>query len=231
MPLSKGGRRAMRIYRPRGLDAASFRRTCLNVFIPQALALLGNTLLHAACVRVGDKVLLFGGQSGLGKSTLAAGFSSRGYDVFSDDVIRVESENVSATAFRGYSGGYLRAGSFLLPTGTTSEISGEPKCWFDFGNGVTGVSVAPVAAFYFLGRSRQTAVKIEEVGPAGAVHVMLRSLLMDGLDREQRGREALRRTTKLVAAVPVYSLKYRRDSRHFDAVLDAILAHAQALVR
>jgi hypothetical protein len=220
---------SLRIHRPKGLNDSSFRRTCLNVFIPQALAALGSTVLHAACVRVGDSVVLIAGASGMGKSTLAAGFAARGYAVFSDDVVRVESRQGFATAFRGYSGGHLRAGNFLLPESLRWRDSSEPKHWFDFGPRVPGVHLAPVTALYFLGRSRHPNTTLATVSPANAVVLLLRSLFLDGLDRESRSREALRRATNLAGAIPVYALNYRRDKRHFELLMDDILNHAKNL--
>lgn len=228
-PIEDAGPPSLLIYRPKGQDIQVFRRTCLNIFIPQSLALLGSTLLHAACVRVGDGVVMFAGESGSGKSTLAAGFAARGFDVFSDDVIRIEPTGSSATAYRAYAGGHLRTGSFLLPHTTASTNSSAPKHWFDFASPRAGLQAAPVLAFYFLGRTRRGQVEIDALSPTSAVHMMLRSLFLDGFDRQQRSREALGRTARLARAMPVYSLNYRRDSRRFDALMDEILMHAKGV--
>lgn len=58
------------------------------------VACLGSISLHAACVVVNNKAILFCGQSGAGKSSLAAYFYAKGYLVLSDDVSNVRlSEN------------------------------------------------------------------------------------------------------------------------------------------
>lgn len=46
--------------------------------------------LHASCVRIGDVAVAFAGPSGVGKSTLAAAFLQRGYDILADDVTVVD---------------------------------------------------------------------------------------------------------------------------------------------
>ncbi|MDR3514715.1 MAG: hypothetical protein P4M00_02790 [Azospirillaceae bacterium] len=46
--------------------------------------------LHASCVRVGDKAVAFAGDSGIGKSTLAAILWTRGYQPLADDVTVVD---------------------------------------------------------------------------------------------------------------------------------------------
>jgi len=46
----------------------------------------GRVVLHASAVAVGDKAMLFCGQSGAGKSTMAAMLGKRGYALLNDDV-------------------------------------------------------------------------------------------------------------------------------------------------
>ncbi|MBB6253709.1 hypothetical protein [Nitrospirillum iridis] len=46
--------------------------------------------LHACCVQVGDKAVAFAGDSGVGKSTLAATLWTRGYPLLADDVTVVD---------------------------------------------------------------------------------------------------------------------------------------------
>ena len=46
--------------------------------------------LHASCVRIGEGAVAFSGQSGIGKSTLAATFMRRGHDVLADDITVID---------------------------------------------------------------------------------------------------------------------------------------------
>lgn len=50
----------------------------------------GLVPLHASCVRVGDGAVVLAGQSGVGKSTLAAAFVRHGHAVLADDVTVVD---------------------------------------------------------------------------------------------------------------------------------------------
>jgi hypothetical protein len=52
-----------------------------------ALAATGRYVLHASAARLGDRVLLFGGESGHGKSTLARAFGAR---ALADDLVAVD---------------------------------------------------------------------------------------------------------------------------------------------
>lgn len=52
----------------------------------------GWLLLHACCLRVGDKAVAFAGESGVGKSTLAAALWTRGHSLLADDVTVVDTD-------------------------------------------------------------------------------------------------------------------------------------------
>lgn len=50
----------------------------------------GLVPLHASCVRIGSKAVAFSGNSGAGKSTMAATFLKRGFTILADDVTVVD---------------------------------------------------------------------------------------------------------------------------------------------
>ena len=56
--------------------------TCFAILLQQR----GRVVLHASAVAVGDRAMLFCGASGMGKSTMAAMLSERGYPLLNDDV-------------------------------------------------------------------------------------------------------------------------------------------------
>jgi hypothetical protein len=56
----------------------------------------GDLPLHASAIEVGDGCVIFLGQTGSGKSTMAAAFAERGHRVLSDDVCRISFENGQA---------------------------------------------------------------------------------------------------------------------------------------
>ncbi|EDM37165.1 hypothetical protein PBAL39_05183 [Pedobacter sp. BAL39] len=56
-------------------------------------ALSGAMSLHAACVVIGGRAVLFCGHSGTGKSSLAAWFALKDYTVLSDDVVALRKDD------------------------------------------------------------------------------------------------------------------------------------------
>jgi hypothetical protein len=70
-------------------DAGSVRTLLSGRFLGYLLRQRGCLALHASAVAIGGTAVLFLGESGAGKSTTAAAFHSRGYQVLADDVAAV----------------------------------------------------------------------------------------------------------------------------------------------
>jgi hypothetical protein len=60
--------------------------SCMGVLLHQRHLLV----IHGNAVRVGDHCVVFAGPSGYGKSTLAAAFVQRGYQILSDDLCAID---------------------------------------------------------------------------------------------------------------------------------------------
>lgn len=61
--------------------------------LPLYFSLQNFLVLHASCIATDKGAILFVGEKGMGKSTLAALFSQKGFKVLSDDFILLESIN------------------------------------------------------------------------------------------------------------------------------------------
>ncbi len=72
-----------------GIDEDSLRVFLLASPIGVLLFQRGHLVLHGNAIRIGDQCLVCVGQSGVGKSTLAAGFMQRGYEAIADDVVPI----------------------------------------------------------------------------------------------------------------------------------------------
>lgn len=60
--------------------------TCMGIIFHQRDLLV----IHGNAVRFGDKAVVFSGNSGNGKSTLAAAFHQKGYDILADDLAVID---------------------------------------------------------------------------------------------------------------------------------------------
>jgi hypothetical protein len=72
------------------IDEDSIRVFLLGPVIGALLFQRGYLVLHGNAIRIGDQCMVCVGHSGVGKSTLAAGFMQRGYDILADDVVPVD---------------------------------------------------------------------------------------------------------------------------------------------
>ncbi len=215
------------------ISTTRFNHSVLHGFVPQLLALRGEVVLHATCVLVDGRAFLFAGASGMGKSTLAAGFASLGLTVFSEDVVRIQvDDGVPPLAHPSYPGARLRGNSFLLPSEKRTNVQGRfglPKHRVYVG--ANGVSQPPatLGAAFFLGSGRTVTPRFKSISPMQAMKPYLQSSFIQALPKETRSRDAFARTIKLAASVPAYELRYRRSPAHFDSLLVNIVAFVRAL--
>lgn len=68
-----------------GVSRAQIEHLWLNQVTPLARSKQGEMVFHGSCVDLGAAAVAFIGESGRGKSTLAASFSSRGHAFLADD--------------------------------------------------------------------------------------------------------------------------------------------------
>jgi len=223
------------ISRGPSISTTRFNHSVLHGFVPQLLALRGEVVLHATCVLVDGRAFLFAGASGMGKSTLAAGFARLGLTVFSEDVVRVQVETgVPPLAHPSYPGARLRGNSFLLPSDKRTNALGRfglPKHRVYVA--ASGVMQPPAAlgAAFFLGNGRTVTPRYMPISQMQAMKPFLQSSFIQALPKETRSRDAFARTIKLAASIPAYELRYRRSHEHFDSLLTNIVAFVRALPR
>ena len=215
------------------ISTTRFNHSVLHGFVPQLLALRGEVVLHATCVLIDGRAFLFAGASGMGKSTLAAGFASLGLTVFSEDVVRVQvEEGAPPQAHQSYPGARLRGNSFLLPTEKRTNVLGRfglPKHRVYVGESAMLRPPATLGGAFFLGSGRTVTPRFTPISPMHAMKPYLQSSFIQALPKETRSRDAFSRTIKLATAIPAYELRYRRSPAHFDALLANIVAFVRAL--
>lgn len=80
-------------------DEDSVRLFLLGSAFGALLAQRGMLVLHGNAIRIGDQCLVCVGSSGIGKSTLAAGFLQRGHAILADDVVPIDAAGRALPAF------------------------------------------------------------------------------------------------------------------------------------
>ena len=219
------------VYRPPGLSRERFEHTLLHAFLPNALVASGECVLHAASVVVCGKAYLFAGESGMGKSTLAAGLAGRGLAVLSEDIARLDWHGTQLATYASYPGARLRSNSFLLGAHGVEVRPGRfglPKHHVHKSATPATRDPFPVAGLFILGRSRQRGPAVERLGLAEALRQVLQSSFLQTLPVESRSREAIERSMRILRSCPVDALAYRRAPEYFDRLLDQLIGLLEA---
>jgi hypothetical protein len=208
----------------------SLRHLLLDQVIPRLWAHRGHLVLHASAVQLPDgKVIACLGESGWGKSTLAAALQARGSRLVSDDSVCLRAVDDGIQLIPSYTGLRLNDDSIetlgLAGQGWTSVSHYSDKRRFE-----------PVAEESSRSLLLDTLYIMEEPGPstgslsirplAGAeliTTVIKRSFLLDTRDR-QCARQQLQEASAVLRAAPrILSLAYPRDYRELPVLCDALL--------
>lgn len=197
---------------------------------PMMLELAGWQVYHGSSVESGGGGVAFLGESGLGKSTLAASFSQSGHDYLSDDFIclsrradgvyvqepvepslRLRPESAAALVETG-SGTLVRAKPLLGKTryypSRDLPFCSEPR---------------PLRAAFFLADEGASEVRITPfAGAQTHVEWVRSSFLLDVADAAALTRQ-MSRIARLVAEIPCFRLDYPRDFSRLGEVRAAVL--------
>lgn len=78
--------RLLKMASDKSADAFAFRMYALTYAMSACIIQRRHTLLHASGIFLNEKVILFAGESGAGKSTIISKFNLKGFSIFTDDV-------------------------------------------------------------------------------------------------------------------------------------------------
>ena len=114
----------VRCYPLRGVSKATLRHIFLDNVIPRILGQRGQMIVHASAVR--DRTggtFAFLGESGWGKSTLASKFYSQGYELITDDCLKMVVAGNTLIGVPAYQGVRLRDDSIshIFPEDKSSQ--------------------------------------------------------------------------------------------------------------
>ena len=196
------------------------------------LRLKGVVCLHASAVVVDGQVLVFAGQSGTGKSTLAATFTRRGYGLLTDDIVAITRAEGQYYVQPSYP--QLR----LFPE-TLSNLGYEqenalrvhPKTpkqflsWQDFAFVREPQRLGGIYTFQFV-PGAGAEIDLRLLPPKqGLIALMSRGYANSVLDDEGQ-INLLHFLGDLVQQIPVYRVTAVRDMNRIDRLCDRILAAA-----
>lgn len=201
----------------------------LDHIAPRLLAELGELVLHASAVEFGGRIVLFLGETGTGKSTLATSLHQAGHPLLGDDAV------VISPVDDGYVGQVVYPSLRLFPE-TIASLLGEapstsPMADYSDKQNVHLPELAgdvpplPLAAIFFLGgeSGAVTPGALPVDSTRACIKLVEQSFTLDARDPRCAARR-LAAISRLALAVPAYALSYPHDFSRLGEVHDVIEA-------
>lgn len=190
------------------------RLPLLGTIIAVLMHQRGRLVMHASAVAIDGEAIIFVGNKGRGKSTMAATLYGRGHQLIADDVVALSVNGEGhPMVMPGFPQFKLYPEAAISSLGNDDEplpelAEGYEKC----GRRVTdrfAQEPIPLRSVYVL--EGGTVASIEQLGPQAAVLALIANSYMARFGKQLlRGGEAsshLRQCTRLIGQVPVYRLK------------------------
>lgn len=219
------GRTARCAPAPEG-DPRSFEANLLNFVLTAALTLQGEEPLHATVVGVDGRAVGFLGDSGTGKSTLAAFLLARGAELVTDDMLRLVYDAGEPIACRGPPRLKLfdEQARLLLPTAVRDAAFNPMSGKLLVEAASSHEAGVRLSALFWLGEAPagEATVSVRRVQGVEAVRILLASTLHRDHRPPERIERQLRSVERLAKAVPLFAVAYPRRHDLLPAVADAV---------
>lgn len=217
-----------------GLGEATGQHLWLNQVRPLALGLQGAMVFHGAAVEIAGRASAFLAASGRGKSTLAAGFATRGNPFLTDDCLVIEPTPGGYAVEPSHPSVRLcddsRAALLSPDAPAAAPVSYSSKGRFPASTDLAFRDrPCPLRAVYVLGEGAAAVPVIEPVRGGETVAAWVsHSFLLDINDRGLLARH-FDRIAALARIVPCFRLDYPRRYEGFGDLHRTVLAHAEEL--
>lgn len=193
--------------------------TYYHCVLPLMLPALGTEVLHASAVIGADGVAALCGTSGTGKSTIAVALARRGYSMWADDAVAVDTAAPGPTAIplpftvrlRADSAQFLGAAGEWESPATADPVDPQPT---------------PLAVLCMLRRTPEAtaSVAVELLSAAAACRAALAHAYCFSVKDPAQKRRTIWNYLTMTGRVPTYEIRFRPGLEHLPAVLDAIEA-------
>jgi hypothetical protein len=209
---------------------ATIEHLYLNQVLPLALSKLGKLVFHGSAVEIGSEAFAFLGESGRGKSTIAAGLAVGGHRFLTDDGLVLESADGIYQAQPSHPSLRLWQDSheFLMPSDAVKKAALDytTKSRFLAGAIIPHCDESrPLRAAYFLGNGASSEITFRRLTEAETMLAWARhSFLLDIEDRALVSAH-FDRIAMLANSIACYNLDYPRRFDDLDRLIGTVKAH------
>jgi hypothetical protein len=210
--------------------------TCEHLYLNQVLPLVWSRqdklVFHASAVEVAGAAVAFLGESGRGKSTLAASFATGGSSFLTDDGLVLESRGEGYVAQPSHPSIRLWEDSrrALIAPGAAAVLPVQytEKARFLADDGIAFCYRAlPLKRAYFLGDGRASEIGIEPMrAPEAMLEWVRNSYLLDPKERPLLAAH-FEKVTALARRLRCYRLDYPRRFEDLPRLRQAIVDHVE----
>jgi hypothetical protein len=224
---------AVRAWPVPGISEYTMQHLYLNQVLPLALSKQGRIVFHASAVDTGNGAIAFLGESGRGKSTLAASFAAGGQRFLTDDALLLDPTE----------GGYLVQPSHpsirlwddsqeaLLATDAelAPPVQYTPKARILSGDNLRFCNAARrLRRVYFLGDGSAEELTIRRMRPSEAMIGLVRNSFLLDIQAHEMLSSHFDLLAEMVALPIYYHLDYPRSFAALPSIRQGILEHAGA---
>ena len=216
-----------------GISEDTMQHLYLNQVLPLALSKQGRIVFHASAVDTGDGAIAFLGESGRGKSTLAASFAAGGQRFLTDDALLldrteggylVQPSHPSVRLWDDSREALLAADAELAP-----PVQYTPKARILSGDSLHFCDAARrLRRVYFLGDGSAQKLTIQRMRPSEAMIGLVRNSFLLDIEAREMLSSHFDVLVEMVALPIYYQLDYPRSFAALPEIRQGILEHANA---
>jgi hypothetical protein len=225
--------RTVRAWPAPGISEDTMQHLYLNQVLPLALSKQGRIVFHASAVDTGNGAIAFLGESGRGKSTLAASFAAGGQRFLTDDALLldpteggylVQPSHPSIRLWDDSQEALLAADAELAP-----PVQYTPKARILSGDSLPFCDAARrLRRIYFLGDGSAEALTIQRMRPSEAMIGLVRNSFLLDIEAREMLSSHFDLLAEMVALPIYYHLDYPRAFAALPEISQGILEHANA---
>lgn len=216
-----------------GTIEETVRHLLLDQVIPRIMAHSGNIVLHASAVMIDGQAVVFVGDTGWGKSTLAASFYVSGDTLISDDCLMFNFKDGHLAGISNYAGIRLLPDS-ILKVFRNNQIVQDMAHYSDKkrltvrGQTVSFVSGIPIVAIFVLDfpeiNEGKCGIEIETIeGANRLIELIKHSFMLDLTDKKRVADKMQDLGNVLSNHLPMYWIRYPHDHAILDNVRHQII--------
>ncbi len=187
--------------------------------------------LHCSCVAIQEQGVCFLGNTGGGKSTIAAGFSAYGYSVVSDDCLHICMERNQLYGTTNYPGVRLLPDTSESLKLSKSDSRQEVAHYSDKQRIVlplSNIDTIPVSTFFILGNPSEdlnhSPLKIKPVSKRDTVREFIKnSFCLDVSDNNYLRNQFGQVTEFAGSSLSVYEICYHRSYASLPDVIESVI--------